>query len=376
LLERSVPVCVATRAFRHEGVDHAAGTLVVLGRRAPGLAKALEGLSAELRSELLTTRSGATESGPNLGSETIVPLIEPKIALVGGEAVSSASFGQIAFLLEQRYGIPYTPLRSMTLPDADLTDYNVLVLPDGGAGAYRRALEPMKDELSAWVRAGGVLVAIGGAAELFADESFGFTSVRLVPAEDPAPEDEPADDAGAQGPGLAEDAEPGPDGASNPAATAQPEAGAAAGADAAADAEAGEPAEATARTRPGAGRARRPSWPVETPGALLLAEPDLRHFLCFGLPARLPVLYFSARALAADPGRRDPVRLSGDAKRLRLSGHLWPEAAEKLKDSSYVVDAAMGGGRVVLFAEDPSFRVLLWDLERILLNALLLGPSH
>jgi hypothetical protein len=219
-------------------------------------------------------------------------------------------------------------------------------VPDGDPGAYKQVLGTQKDAIAAWVKGGGVLIGLRGGAALLADEEFGLTEVRLVPADTEKKE-------GGEKKGESGSAEPKPE--------AKPT----------------EPASTQATpTPPPPGMLDRPRWPIETPGALLLAEVDTEHYLGYGLPARLPVFWSAARAIAADPQRRDPVRLTAAADRLRISGHLWPEAAEKLLGTPYVVDVPMGRGRVVLFIEDPSFRTLFWQLQRMLLNAVLLGPSQ
>jgi hypothetical protein len=346
LLEARVPIRVGTKAFRHEGRDYAAGTLVALAQRIEGVDRILTSLPAAVRAQLIATQSGRTESGPDLGSDSFVRLSEPKIALVSDRPTDEASFGALAYLFDRRYEIPFTAVRMGDLGVVDLTRYNVLILPDGNSGRYKRELEPLKEPISAWVQGGGVLVGIRGGAAALADEALGLTDVRLVPAE------------AAEGKDGLEKPEPTPQ-AQKPEARPTP----------------AVPGAAADPGPPPPGLLQRPRWPIETPGAILLAEVDPQHHLGYGLPAELPVLYNTARALKAEPQRLDPVRLASEPARLHLSGHLWPEAADTLKGAPYVVDVPLGQGHVVLFIEDPSFRTLFWQLERLLLNAVLLSPS-
>jgi len=52
-----------------------------------------------------------------------------------------------------------------------------------------------------------------------------------------------------------------------------------------------------------------------------------------------------------------------------------PENEEKLAGTPFLVHEKIGSGNVVLFADDPNFR-LFWDsLNRVFLNSVLLMPS-
>ena len=60
---------------------------------------------------------------------------------------------------------------------------------------------------------------------------------------------------------------------------------------------------------------------------------------------------------------------------VKLSGILWPEARERWADSVYSARESVGKGQVVMFATDPNFRGYFLGGERMLLNAILLGPG-
>jgi hypothetical protein len=69
-----------------------------------------------------------------------------------------------------------------------------------------------------------------------------------------------------------------------------------------------------------------------------------------------------------------PVRLV-DEQDLRLSGLLWPEARRRLANSSYATVERHGRGQVILFASNPTYRGWFPAMERLFLNAVLLGPG-
>lgn len=75
-----------------------------------------------------------------------------------------------------------------------------------------------------------------------------------------------------------------------------------------------------------------------------------------------------------------PVRKAGFAllpegqeMRLRMSGLLWPEAADRIANSAYLTRESVGAGQVILFASSPTFRGAAKGTMRILSNAMVLG---
>ena len=60
---------------------------------------------------------------------------------------------------------------------------------------------------------------------------------------------------------------------------------------------------------------------------------------------------------------------------LVASGHLWKENRERLSGSVLVYAESIGQGGVVFFTEDPTYRAHFRGAHRLLLNAILLGPT-
>ena len=58
-----------------------------------------------------------------------------------------------------------------------------------------------------------------------------------------------------------------------------------------------------------------------------------------------------------------------------VAGFAWPEAEERLAGSLLVGMEPRGPGSVVLFAQDPAYRLFWRATTPIFLNALLYGPS-
>jgi hypothetical protein len=66
----------------------------------------------------------------------------------------------------------------------------------------------------------------------------------------------------------------------------------------------------------------------------------------------------------------------GFEMRLRMSGLLWPEAADRLANAAYVTRESVGAGQLILFASDPTFRGAALGTSRIFANAITLGTRH
>jgi len=104
------------------------------------------------------------------------------------------------------------------------------------------------------------------------------------------------------------------------------------------------------------------------------AKIDPRQWLGFGLGEFLPVMVGGNNVLMSMSPTKTPVRLV-DEKHLRMSGLLWPEARQRLANSSFATVERHGRGQVILFASNPTHRGWYPAMERLFLNAVLLGPG-
>ena len=63
------------------------------------------------------------------------------------------------------------------------------------------------------------------------------------------------------------------------------------------------------------------------------------------------------------------------ADRLRLSGFMWDDTREALSGQAWLISEKLGRGKLVLFAGDPVFRAFWPNLNRLIVNAVVLAPS-
>lgn len=407
LLERGAGVRIALEPFDVSGRHFARGSALL---RLQSGADSVHAWAADVARETGVVvhglDSGKGGAGPDLGGNRFESLVPPRIALVCGEAVGAASYGTLWHLLDHDLQLRVSSLPAASLRFADLSKYNVLVLPRGGwgGGGYARTLGP--DGVTAlreWVEAGGTLVGIGEGAALLADSARALSKVRLrhqalkefasPSAREMLPEigirtaigDEPraafVPGMPILGPGalrlvqavkprgvqyaLSLPLEPKPAAGKESASRAQR-----AGSGASGDADGGRKGSDMKELERADERLRE----LQPRGAFLRADLDGESWLTAGLPARLPVLVDTDVALIARP----PVQVAGrfaSADSLHLSGLLWPEGAERVARTAYLTRERRGKGQVILFAADPTFRRALRATERLFLNAVLLGPG-
>jgi len=122
------------------------------------------------------------------------------------------------------------------------------------------------------------------------------------------------------------------------------------------------------------GRADKLARELYPHGAILAADLDEDHWLNYGCGKTVPVLVYTSYAFLAKDNVQVAARLAPQ-KRLRLSGLLWPEARKRWSETVYATREGIGKGQLILFATQPNFRGYFHGAERLLLNAMLLGPG-
>jgi hypothetical protein len=102
------------------------------------------------------------DSGTDLGSNSVRAVAPVRVALVGGDGVSSYSFGAAWYAFDQRLRFPVTRVTLEDLPGA-IRDFDVVVLPSA-FGIGGRLGESGTDRVRDWLRDGGVLVTLDAAS--------------------------------------------------------------------------------------------------------------------------------------------------------------------------------------------------------------------
>lgn len=125
---------------------------------------------------------------------------------------------------------------------------------------------------------------------------------------------------------------------------------------------------------PDGGRGGDQRAAIYTPGAVVATELRSSHPIAAGIPSPPPVLVTGSLVLVPT-GRPEQDVLTAVAEEPILSGFAWPEAVERLGGSLLVSVEHRGDGQVVLFAQDPAFRLFWRGTMPLFLNAVMFGPS-
>jgi hypothetical protein len=171
LLKHNVKVRYAEKAFTMNGRNYEIGTLVVLKTsNQDNWSDVTKAVCSSLNIEAVAVNTGYAEKGADFGSPDI-PIINqaPRVALLTGEYIAALSAGEVWNFFEQQLNYPVTQLTYAQLSRIDLDRYDVLIAPDG---QYRDLnSKSITDKLQAFVRKGGVLIALESAASTLASNA-------------------------------------------------------------------------------------------------------------------------------------------------------------------------------------------------------------
>ncbi len=261
-----------------------------------------------------------TEEGRDLGTPWSVRMKATRVGVFRGSGIWPTSFGAAWYFLEQVVEIPFDALDLSAVSGLDLETWDVLVLPDGSPG---RVLNDRDTQaLEAWIRAGGTLVASAGSARW---ASAKFTDIEARSSD-------------------------------SDSLTAE------------------ERRQRALRTRD---EKRTDRWEESVNGVILPVRTDSAHPLAWGWglgnqAGKEFVLHI--QDLSFEPADEFETVVSFDTGLRAVSGLVSDTKLEELSSSSWLASTGVGDGRVILFADDPLFR-LMWPSQFILfVNALLLGP--
>ena len=358
LLDAGAKVWSATEPFSVEGESYPRGSFLIRSNANSHIEeRTLQEIAEETGVTLTAINFGLASVGSDLGGGEFELLTRPKIALVGGETTSPYSFGNIWHTLDARMNMKTSTLSSTSLAGTDLDKYNVLILPStyGGPRTYKRLLsEGGVKHLREWVEDGGTLIAIGAAAAFVADSSVSLVSVRqkrqvlnkldeytsaLSRYRQAA---SPTVDSLAvwEGKRLEKSKE--------------------------------ESAEKfDSKTAKQVDKLARDLSPQ---GVIMRIDLDEEHWLSFGLGSDVPIMVDNSYSYVSKDNS-DVAGRFANYDNVKISGILWPEARERWANSVYCARESVGKGQVILFATDPNFRAYFYGGERMLLNAILLGPG-
>jgi hypothetical protein len=363
-LDEGCNIWASLEPFKVEGTSFSRGSFLLRKEdNSEALAEIAKRVSAKTGVRVFGVGTALSEEGPDLGGDRFRQLELPRIAVLSGNPIDFSTYGALWYLLDRVYEVRVSLLDAARMREFDLGKYNCVILPSvwGGRAEYKRVLgETGIKKLKAWVEDGGTLIGLSSASAFLADTSSNFSRVRL--REQALKELDDFDEA------LRKE-------------------------------RSGETVEIDSTfvwdfTKPEKGGAARGEKAVETGkgdleklakedensrlfmprGAILRANLDEEHWLASGMTRRVPTILYSPEAFLS----KNPVTTVGrfaESDSLRISGLLWPEARTRLQKTAYLTREPYGRGQIILFADEPCFRAYFRGTERLLMNAIFLGPG-
>ena len=347
LLDEGFRVAVATQPIEAGGRNWPRGTFVVrAGRNDATLPARLDALARERGIPVIGLASGYPETAQyGIWSESTVSLTTPKVAMLADEGVDLRGYGATWWGLERLYGIRFTPINLTTLGGGDLSRYNVIIVTDASGGALQQRLGTSGlAHLKTWIRGGGTLVTMGGATEWAATEAAGLTTARA----------------------LGSDVKPDTTGAGS---RATPDTATRRGS-------ASDRDQAIEEMGPFASPSASNDTPVSVPGAHMDVALDRTHWLTYGYTQPRMTVLFGGSSFLKLSREGSNVAVFPRTGTLVRAGFTWPDNTERLlRGTAFLIEEPTGRGHVVLFNNEPMFRGWWRALDRMVLNAIVLGPT-
>ncbi|NND80199.1 MAG: zinc carboxypeptidase [Maribacter sp.] len=261
---------------------------------------------------MFAVSSGYSLKGIDLGSSYVSALKKPKAAMLIGDGVRSYEAGEVWHLLDTRVHMPITKIPMRNFNRANLDKYKTLVMVSGRYSFTEKQLAKIK----AWVSKGNTLITIGTASKWAIDKK--LVKEKLTEHEK-------------------------------------------------------DTTAATVR-RP-YGDARENLGKESVGGIILKVDIDTTHPLAFGYHDRAIPVYKNNTVWIA-PSKNEYAIVGKYADNPHIDGFITKKNMEEnLKPSASLVVSKVGGGRVILFADNPNFRGSWYGTNRLFLNALFLGDK-
>ncbi|RGP40442.1 hypothetical protein BPTFM16_00727 [Altererythrobacter insulae] len=290
-------------------------------------------LAREVGAHTVALESSWVEDGPNFGSDAFVRLEMPKVVMAWDDGVDANSAGALRFVLEQRLGVPVMPIRTARLARADLSEYDVVLLPNGSPASILGSRGA--NNLREFAQEGGVVVAIADSLGLLTSGDNPMLNVKLEAAL-----------------GL----EPGEDDDEGDLA---------------------EALEITSESEYRSAIQDDNALPDRMPGALMNTVADRDHFLSAGYDGGAIVNADDTR-IYTPLDRADGINVLrfAAADNLVASGYVWDENRRQMAFKPYLMAQRNGEGLAIGFAHDPSTRAYLDGLDLLIANAVLIAPAR
>ena len=256
--------------------------------------------------------TGLNLSGVDLGSRSFSPIKETKAALLIGEGVRSYDAGEVWHLLDTRVHMPITKIPMRNFNRANFDKYTTLVMVSGNYNLSEKQQQKIKD----WVSQGNTLITLGTASKWAIEKE--LVKEKLTVHE--------------------------------------------------------KDSTATISRKPYVDASEN-LGKKNVGGIIVKADIDRTHPLAFGyVDSQIPV--YKNNTVWLQPSDNEYSTVVKYADNPHIDGFITDDNMENyLKPSASLIVSKLGGGRVVIFADNPNFRGSWYGTNRLFLNALILGDK-
>ena len=377
LMELGVQVRIINKATSLSGHELSRGSVVVLGMDNPlmtDLHILVEKIARNLELSVVSIESGfGPEELPDWGGEHFNLLERPKVAILSHEGFNSYDVGVSWWSIDHHLGIRHSQINKSIVNYADLRRYNTIIIPSGGSLTKNN-----KTILTDWVKQGGTLIAHNGSVRALTSEE-GVGNVKQIQNSFDKSNNFNID--------LQREIYALSDEIDYESVLGNK-----------VNTEISYPWETSKKKLSQKELEDRDKWQslFMPSGSFVGARTDQKHWLTFGSTELLPVLYSNYPVLMTDKNSQAAVRIgeiidspennevkvlnwstipAGKDINIRMSGLVWPEAAQRIANSAYVTRERLGSGQIILFSGEPNFRGSTLGTNRLWLNAVVYGAG-
>lgn len=323
LLQNGYTAHFTMRSFTRQNREFPPGSIILFTRfNPPSLHDDIQTYAMKHDVNVYATDTGLSEDGIDLGSIHVRPIKKPQIGIATDRPVIPGEYGELWYLFDEVYNIPFTPLRTEQIAGADLSRYNVIILPSDGDGqGYRNTIDSTTvNSIRQWIQQGGILITIGGASQFATKDASGLTTVTTSPDRSNDQNTEAANERREK------------------------------------------------LKRMGLRERQEYLQRERIAGALFRVTLDNTHPLAFGYGRNVTMLKRGSQTLQlSDRGYNVGIFSEDDP----LSGYAAAHLVDRIKDTAYLIDYPIGDGHVVMFSDNPHFRMFWHGLTKMFLNATL-----
>ena len=376
LMEQDVQVRIIDKDAILSSYNLSRGSVAVLAMDNPNMTSLndlVNSVATDLNISVYSVDSGfGAEELPDWGGRHFRLLNRPQIALLSHSGFSSYDVGVSWWSLDHHLGIRHSQLDASLVNYGDLRRYNTIILPSGYSNIDSNQLNIISD----WVEQGGTLIAHNGSSRYISSNN-GIGSVKTVQNTFDEIDNYNMD---LQREFLSLDEMIDIPEVNNKLSF-----------------EVNYPWESSTTKYSKDELEKRDKWQslFMPSGAIVAGRIDSEHWLTFGTPKNIPLLYSNYPVLMTGGNSEAAVRIgqlvNSDREEYRsinwsdippnkdlnvkMSGLVWPEASQRIANSAYLTRERYGKGQIILFAGEPNFRGSSLGTNRLWLNAVVYGSG-